>query len=94
MPDIRALSSLNVRAAAASQLRRLGKVTGQTVHLAALEGGEVLYVDKFESTQAIRRYSSIGARAPLHCTRVAKAIVSFRRESERRALAERTRLHE
>jgi DNA-binding IclR family transcriptional regulator len=85
----RALSSLDVRAAANPHLRRLGELTGQTVHLASLDGGEVVYIDKFESSQAIRMYSRIGASAPLYCTGVAKAILAFRPEVERRSLAER-----
>ena len=84
-----ALGSLDVRAAASPHLRRLGELTGQTVHLASLDGGDVFYVDKYESSQSIRMYSRIGALAPLYCTGVAKAILAFRPEAERRAVAER-----
>jgi DNA-binding IclR family transcriptional regulator len=84
----RTLSTLDIRASAAPHLRRLGELTGQTVHLAALDGNEVLYIDKVESSQAVRMYSRIGKPAPLYCTGVAKAILAFRPEDERRALAE------
>lgn len=85
----RALDSMDIRAAANPHLRRLSELIGQTVHLASLEGSEVLYVDKFEGSQPIRLYSRIGAQAPLYCTGVAKAILAFRPEGERRALVER-----
>jgi DNA-binding IclR family transcriptional regulator len=87
----RALASIDVRALAAPHLRRLATLTGQTIHLAILEGGGVFYADKYEGpdAQTIRMYSRLGRQAPLHCTAVAKAIVAFRPEVEQRTLAER-----
>jgi DNA-binding IclR family transcriptional regulator len=87
----RALEKLDVRTSAAPHLRRLGELTGQTIHLGSLDGGEVLYVDKYESSQVVRMYSRIGAQAPLFCTGVAKAILAFRPEAERRNVAESIR---
>lgn len=85
----RALDNLDVRSSAASHLRRLGELTGQTIHLGSLDGGEVLYIDKYESSQSVRMYSRIGAQAPLFCTGVAKAIFAYRPDRERRETAER-----
>jgi DNA-binding IclR family transcriptional regulator len=85
----RALSGLDIRALAAPHVRRLGELTGQTIHLASLEGDEVIYIDKRDSSQAVRMYSQIGRQAPLHCTGVGKVILAFRPEDERRARAER-----
>jgi DNA-binding IclR family transcriptional regulator len=85
----RALAAIDVRAVAAPHLRQLGELTAQTIHLAALDGGEVIYIDKHEGSQSVRMYSRIGKVAPLYCTGVAKAILAFRPEAERRTLAER-----
>jgi DNA-binding IclR family transcriptional regulator len=85
----RTLAVMDVRTIAAPHLRRLGELTAQTVHLGALDGGEVMYIDKHEGSQSVRMYSRIGKPAPLHCTGVAKAILASRPEEERRALAER-----
>ncbi len=85
----RTLSALDVRGAAVPHLRRLGELTGQTIHLAVLDGDEVLYIDKIESSQSVRMYSRIGKAAPLFCTGVAKAILAFRPDAERRELAAR-----
>jgi DNA-binding IclR family transcriptional regulator len=85
----RTLAAIDVRVVAAPHLRRLGELTAQTVHLGCLDGGEVMYIDKHEGSQSVRMYSRIGKQAPLHCTGVAKAILAFRPEAERRALAER-----
>ncbi|WP_104522783.1 IclR family transcriptional regulator [Blastococcus atacamensis] len=85
----RTLAAMDVRVAAAPHLRRLGELTAQTVHLGVLDGGEVTYIDKHEGSQSVRMYSRIGKAAPLHCTGVAKAILAFRPDDERRVLAER-----
>ncbi|GAA4909212.1 IclR family transcriptional regulator [Streptomonospora salina] len=78
-----ALEGLDVRAAAAGHLRELGAACGHTVHLAAREGGSMVYLDKVESRHAVRMYSRIGAAAPLHATAVGKALLAHMPESER-----------
>lgn len=55
-----ALEQREVRRIAAAHLAELNRRTGQTVHLAALEGDEVVYVDKYDSRQPVRMYSRIG----------------------------------
>ncbi len=72
-----ALESADVRAAAADHLRALGERSGQTVHLAGLEGDTVFYLDKVEARHAIRMYSRIGAEAPVHATGVGKTILAY-----------------
>ena len=72
-----ALSSLameqrGIRPTAAPHLAALNAATGQTVHLAAYEGGEVVYIDKYDSRHKVRMYSRIGLKAGLHNTAVAQ----------------------
>jgi hypothetical protein len=50
----------------------LARVTGETVFLSVVEREEVLYIDKVDSTQAIRYIVDSGTRRPLHCTSVGK----------------------
>jgi len=71
-----ALEQRDVRAAARVHLERLNAQTGQTVHLAAFESGEVVYIDKLDALQGVRMYSRVGLRAPLHCTAVGKVLVA------------------
>lgn len=68
---------LDIRRAAASEIAWLSDKTGETVHLAILDGHEVVYIDKVESRQQIRMFSAVGKRGPLHCTGVGKAILAF-----------------
>ncbi|GLZ36075.1 IclR family transcriptional regulator [Lentzea sp. NBRC 105346] len=72
----RALEERDVRRAAEPALRELNSRLGYTVHLASYEDGEVIYIDKYDSTHPMRMYSRIGRRAPLHCTAVAKILLA------------------
>jgi DNA-binding IclR family transcriptional regulator len=83
----RALEDRDVRRLVEPALRDLNAATGHTVHLASYEGGEVVYIDKFESRHPVRMYSRIGKRAPLHCTAVAKVLLAALPEPRRRVLA-------
>lgn len=83
----RALDERDVRRSVEPALRDLNALTGHTVHLASYEDGEVIYIDKYESRHNVRMYSRIGRRAPLHCTAVAKVLVSALPEDQRKAVA-------
>ncbi|GAA1654890.1 IclR family transcriptional regulator [Fodinicola feengrottensis] len=48
----------------------------ETVHLAVLDGVEVVYVVRIESTQPVRMVSSVGRRLPAHCTAVGKVLLA------------------
>ena len=71
------LEGLDIRRVAAQPLKRLGEQTGETIHLAVLDGSEVVYIDKVESVHPVRMYSRVGARAPAHCTGVGKVLLAY-----------------
>ena len=75
--------NLDVVARAREPMERLSRTTGETVHLVAREGAEIVYVYKVESIHgAIRMVSRIGMRRPLYCTGVGKAILATRGDEE------------
>ena len=75
--------NLDVVARAREPMERLSRATGETVHLVAREGAEIVYVYKVESIHgAIRMVSRIGMRRPLYCTGVGKAILATRGDEE------------
>lgn len=82
-----------VREVAAPHLRQLNQRTGQTVHLAAWENGEVIYVDKLDSVRSVRMYSQIGVPAALHCTAVGKVLLAAQPKRIREALLESIEYH-
>ncbi|MFC7550794.1 IclR family transcriptional regulator [Plantactinospora sp. GCM10030261] len=71
------LESLDLRQVAAKPLKRLGSLTGETVHLAVRDGAAVIYMDKVESSHPVRMYSRVGARAPIYCTGVGKVLLAY-----------------
>lgn len=58
-------------------LEQLTQEAGETSHLAVLNDGQVLYVEKVESSRSLRMPSQVGRRLPFHCTGVGKALVAF-----------------
>lgn len=80
------LNGIASRAVSEAHLRRLGELTGHTIHLAILDGDHMIYIDKVESTHAVRMYSRIGLPAPLHATGVGKAILAYQTPSTRKRL--------
>ena len=49
---------------------------GETVHVATLDGVEVVYLAKVDSIHQVRMASAVGRRLPAHCTAVGKALLS------------------
>jgi DNA-binding IclR family transcriptional regulator len=49
---------------------------GETVHLGRLDGSNVVYLAKRESTHRLRLYSAIGRRLPAHATALGKALLA------------------
>jgi DNA-binding IclR family transcriptional regulator len=59
--------------------REAGEVAAacdETVHVAILEGRDVIYIARVDSTHPVRMVSAIGRRLPAHCTGVGKMLLS------------------
>jgi IclR family transcriptional regulator, acetate operon repressor len=67
----------SLREAALPYMRDLHEATGETVHLAVLDGAEVVYIAIRHGTYAPRLPSRVGGRMPAHATGVGKAILAF-----------------
>jgi len=57
-------------------LAALAASTGETIHLAALDGAEIIYLDKFDSPRPVAAYSRVGGRAPAACVASGKALLA------------------
>ncbi len=57
-------------------LDRLSAAVGETVHLAQLDAGQVLYVDKRNARQPVPMFSQAGKVGPGYCTGVGKAMLA------------------
>jgi DNA-binding IclR family transcriptional regulator len=70
-------NQMDVAKVSVPYLEALMERTGETVHLAIIDEGEVLYINKIESRHTIRMYSRVGRRGPVYCTGVGKAMLAF-----------------
>ncbi|TYL47976.1 IclR family transcriptional regulator [Marinomonas sp. IMCC 4694] len=77
-----AWSKIDVRDIAADQMKHLWSETGETIHLAVLDRGEVIYIDKMESQKSLRLFSAVGKKGPAYCTGVGKAMLAFLSEEQ------------
>jgi DNA-binding IclR family transcriptional regulator len=57
-------------------LAALAQTTGETIHLAVLDGADIVYLDKFDSPLPVAAYSRIGGRAPAYCVASGKALLA------------------
>jgi IclR family KDG regulon transcriptional repressor len=76
----------NINMTLASQVRpfmeMLLKETGESVHLAVLQGLKVLYIDQVESSNTLRVNVEIGKTFPAYSVGVGKAILAYMPETE------------
>jgi IclR family acetate operon transcriptional repressor len=71
------LAGSDLRNECQAALEGLSAQTNETVHLAVRSEAEVVYISKVESRHAVRMYSYIGARLPMYCTALGKAMLAF-----------------
>ncbi|MFD3531406.1 IclR family transcriptional regulator [Streptomyces sp. NPDC058664] len=62
--------------------RAVAETCDETVHVAILEGTDVIYIAKVDSTHAVRMVSAAGRRLPAHCTSVGKMLLASLPEEE------------
>ncbi len=73
----RVLQKLDVRNQARPYIERFVNKEGKSTLLSILNQDEMVLVDKVEAQELFRIRSSVGGRAPIHCTASGKAILAF-----------------
>jgi len=81
--SVRANHRATLQAVARPILWELWKSTRETVNLATLDQGMVLYIEVIESPHEFRLASRVGSRRSLHATALGKALASFLPEEQR-----------
>ncbi|MFF0864835.1 IclR family transcriptional regulator [Nonomuraea sp. NPDC003560] len=69
--------TMDLRTLVRPLLLRLSEEFSETVHMAMLDGGEVVYLDKVEAVRSITMTSVVGGRNAAHCTGVGKALLAW-----------------
>ncbi len=63
-------------------LRELVHNCHETASLAVLDGTEVVFIARFESTQRLRMSEAVGSRCPAYCTALGKSLLAALSEEE------------
>ena len=63
-------------------LTYLLEMTGETVNFAVRDGLQIMYISKRESEHSMRISTRVGAKMPLYCTGIGKAILSMTPRAE------------
>lgn len=71
------VQNLDMRAVAAPLLAQLNEETGETIHLAVYDHGDVVYIEKLESRQPVVAKSYVGRRCPATCVATGRALLAF-----------------
>jgi len=75
--------------AAGPLLHDMHRATGLVVHLAVLDGTDVVYLDKIGDRMAAAIPTRVGGRQPAHCAAVGKAILAYHDDHDQIDLAAR-----
>lgn len=83
------IGRMDIKSLAAPTLVKLAASSQESVHLSIYDRGEVIYIDKIDSSQPIRAYSRVGGRAPAWCVATGKALLAHQSDEEIAAVAAR-----
>ncbi len=89
---ISAETSLSLHQAATTPLDWLRSVTDHTLHIAILDGKDVLYLERRESPNALQVFGRVGSRNSAHVTATGKVLLAGLPHSDCTALVESMRL--
>ncbi len=78
----KALYSLDIRQVARPDLQDLVDRCNETVNMAILEQGEVVYIEQVESSNMIKMFARVGSRGPAHCTGAGKVLLAYLDQEE------------
>ena len=73
---------MNIKKTAEPFLKKLNQETDETIHLSVLDGVNITYIDKLDSSKLIRMHSTVGASNPAYCTGVGKVLLAYLNTNE------------
>lgn len=74
--------NLDLRAIASPFLHALNEQTGETVHLAVYDHGDIVYVEKLDCRHPVVAVSHVGRRCPATCVATGRALLAYQDEAE------------
>lgn len=79
-------SNMNLRKMILPYMQELADLTGETVYLGIPNEGEVIYLESSSPKHQLSTRSMLGVKAPLYCTGIGKAMLSFLPEETVRSI--------
>jgi IclR family transcriptional regulator, KDG regulon repressor len=73
----KALESVDLVREADIEMRRIGQMTREAVHLGAFDDDAIIYIHKIDADYGLRMQSRIGRRNPLHSTAIGKVLLAW-----------------
>ncbi|MEN0587303.1 IclR family transcriptional regulator [Kurthia gibsonii] len=83
---------IDLRQVALPAMENLHQDLGEAINLIIRDGDEAVYIEKLQSIQPVRLYTTIGRRTPLYAGACARAILSFLPPTEREDYLKRVEL--
>lgn len=80
---------MDLHAASGPVLASLREQTGESSQVGILDGADVVYVERLESSQSLRLFTATGRRVPAYCTSSGKVLLAGLPDGERHAVVER-----
>ena len=80
----KALESVDLVREADIEMRRIGSVTREAVHLGTFDEDAIIYIHKIDADYGLRMQSRIGRRNPLHSTAIGKVLLAWMEPAEAR----------
>jgi IclR family KDG regulon transcriptional repressor len=77
-----AINNLDLNKAALPIITQLSRETAETIHLCSVDNNQIVYLQKIESTYALKvtMLSRIGATSPFYCTGVGKVLLAYQQK--------------
>ncbi|MFA1822897.1 IclR family transcriptional regulator [Virgibacillus oceani] len=82
---------LEVRKIALPYMQQLGREINEVVHLVVINQGEATYIEKVDSTRALRLYTRIGKSAPLYAGSGPKLLLAYLPEEKQEEIIQRSK---
>jgi DNA-binding IclR family transcriptional regulator len=77
---------LEVRKIALPYMQQLGREINEVVHLVVINQGEATYIEKVDSTRALRLYTRVGKSAPLYAGSGPKLLLAYLPEEKQKEI--------
>lgn len=84
--------SWNILSQVQPYMQNISIQTGESVDLAILDGNELLIIGHEDATNNLRVVTTVGARMPLHCTALGKALLAALTDTEAKRMIQKEAL--